>query len=185
MSYLNPEASTTQYGVVEIGGNIQVSNGVISLSQDVSPAANVTFANVSVSGNVTINGNSAVSSVIPTAGNGVVITNLVSTGPNVSFTISANTSVVNINTTVISANYTATATDEYIGVNSTTPVTITLPTGTNGREYIIKDEHGIGFGIVNVTGTGGQTIDGLSTYPLLIPLGSISVVFRGTGWHIV
>jgi len=212
MSYQNPQASTTQYGVVEIGGNIAVTDGVISIAQDVSPTANVTFANVNVTGNVIINGNAAVSSVNPTAGNGISITSLTSTGPAVSFTvnntgvtdiiagtgititpnsglgnvtISANVGIIVSNTTAITANYTATATDEYIGVNSTNLVYITLPTGFNGREYVIKDEKGPGFGKIKINGTGGQTIDTQTTYPLNVPFSSATLIFRGSEWHVI
>jgi hypothetical protein len=212
MSYLTPEASTAQYGVVEVGGNINVANGVISIPQSVASNASPTFGNVTVTGNVIINGNSAVSSVIPTAGNGISITNLVSSGPNVTYTInntgvdsiiagngivispvsgtgnvtiSANVGFTLLNTALVTGNYTATATDEYIGVSSANLVVITLPTGINGREYIVKDEFGSGFGTIDVVGTGGQTIDSSSNYFLLVPLSSASFVFRGTGWHVI
>lgn len=254
MSYLSGPTSKTDYGVVLIGDYINVdSNGIVSLSQDLSPNASVTFANItdsaltdgritfsgpsglltddgdftydantntisvinanmtnaSVSGSLTLNGNSVVTSVTPTAGNGIAISDLVSSGPNVSFNV-RNTGVLSliagsgitisnatgnitisssgadfINTTGVTVDYTATATDEYIGVDSTSLVVITLPTGIDGRVYTIKDEHGAGFGKINVVGTGGELIDNVSPYVISIPRASISVVFRAGGWRIM
>ena len=142
--------------------------------------SNIAGAGISVSsatGNVTIV-NTGVTSII--AGTGVIVS-----GPNGAVTISSTgTSVINTHL-VTTGTYTATASDDYIGVNSTVPVTITLPTGVNGTMYIIKEEHGIGFGIITVQGTGGQTIDGLPTALIGISHSSITLVFRGTEWHIV
>ena len=254
MSYLSGPTSKTDYGVVLIGDYINVDNsGVISLSQDLSPNASVTFANVtdsaltdgrvtfagpsglltddgdftynantntitvpnanvaniSVSGSLTLNGNSVVTSVTPSAGNGIAITGLVSSGPDVVFTVdnigvlsliagsgitisnaTGNITISSsgadfINTTGVTADYTADAADEYIGVSSTSLVTITLPTGIDGRVYTIKDEYGTGFGKINVVGTGGELIDGVTPYTISIPHASISVVFRAGGWHIM
>lgn len=47
-------------------------------------------------------------------------------------------------------SYTASQDDEYIGVNSTSAVTITLPAGVQGRVYTIKDEHGQGSGKITI-----------------------------------
>jgi hypothetical protein len=45
-----------------------------------------------------------------------------------------------MNTTLIQKNYTATVDDYYIGVDSTSSVTITLPECEDGKQYIIKSE---------------------------------------------
>jgi len=215
MSYLSGPTSKTSYGVVLIGDYINVTNnGIISLSQDVSPNANVTFntvtANtVNVTGNLELNGNSVVTSVTPIAGNGISITGLVSSGPNVSFTTN-NTGVLSViagngitvsnatgNVTISSSgsdfinthgtaiSYTATSTDEYIGVTSSNAVTITLPVGINGRVYTIKDENGSGTGSITITPSSGELIDGSSSYTMIIPYESVTVVFRASQWHIM
>jgi hypothetical protein len=210
MSYLAEPTSKTDYGIVLVGENIDVDlTGVISLAQDVSPTSSVSFADVNATGTLTLDGDSVVISVIPSSGNGIDIVNLVDTGPDVSFTI-ANTGVLSliagqgitlssttgditissnaadfINTVVVTANYSASSTDEYIGVNSTSLVTITLPTGINGRVYTIKDEHGSGFGKINVIGTGGQLVDGVTPYVITVPRQSISAVFRGGSWRLI
>ena len=49
MAYLNGPASKTEYGVVEVGGNIFVnSSGVISIPQDIQANASVIFANMDI-----------------------------------------------------------------------------------------------------------------------------------------
>jgi hypothetical protein len=232
MSYLFPEGSTTERGVVEVGSNINVLDGVISIPQSVDPSADITFenitanSNVNVAGNVTVignidalsgsisgfnlfdNTNRVITSVTPSSGDGISITSLTSDGPSASFTVN-NTGVLSLtagtgitlsgstgnitvsakgadllNTIGVTSNYTATATDEYIGVNSTSLVTVTLPTGVTGRQYIIKEERGAGTGKVNVQGTGAETIDG-SPFKQLTANASLSVVFRAGAWRII
>lgn len=208
MSYLSTPASTTDYGIVTVGGNINVLDGLISLDQSVSPNANVTFANANITGNLTSGGNLVVTNVVPNVGEGLSLSNVVTGGTTASFSltntgvlkliagpgisISSGTGNVTISATgadLISVygtttNYTATANDEYIGVSSTSAVTITLPTGIPGRVYTIKDEYGQGSGKITIQPT-GELIDGKANYVIGIPYQSVSVVFRGTGWWII
>lgn len=225
MSYLFPEGSTTERGVVEVGSNIDVLDGVISIPQSVATTANITFNNVNADGNISVagdalvlgniaaaklfdNSNRVITSVTPSAGAGVSITDLIGTGPDASFvvtntgvvslaagsgiTLSGNTGNITVsatgadflNTIGVTSNYTATATDEYIGVNSTSLVTVTLPLGIAGRQYIIKEERGSGTGKVNVQGTSSETIDG-SPFKQLTANASLSVVFRAGAWRII
>ena len=197
-------------GLLSDSANLTFNPSTNTLSvTNITVTNTANILNASVTGNLTLNGNSVITSVTPTSGNGISITNLVSSGPAVSFkvnnigvtsliagdgiTLSSNTGDITISasgadlldTTLVNSNYTATANDEYIGVNSANLVTITLPTGIAGRQYIIKDEFGTGFGTIDVVGTGGQLIDGSTPYSLLIPYSSITVVFRGTQWHVV
>lgn len=247
MSYLFPEGSTTERGVVEVGSNIDVLDGVISIPQSVATTADITFANVtdssltagritfagtsglllddsdltynsttntvsvpnlSVSTALTLNGASVVTSVTPTAGNGISLTGVTTSGPASAFTVN-NTGVLSLtagngitlsgstgnitvsatgadimNTIGVTTNYTATDTDEYIGVNSTTLVTITLPPGVNGRQYVVKEERGTGTGKVNVQGTSLETIDG-SPFKQLTAFASMTVVFRAGQWRVI
>lgn len=225
MSYLFPEGSTTERGVVEVGSNINVVDGKISIPQSVATTANITFNDVIANGDVNIAGNTlslgkisaaelsdnskrVITTVTPTAGSGVSITSLTGTGPTASFTVN-NTGVLSltagpgislsgstgtitisatgadiINTVGVTANYTATAADEYIGVNSTSLVTITLPIGVTGRQYIIKEERGSGTGKVNVQGTSSETIDG-SPFKQLTANASLTVVFRAGQWRVI
>lgn len=203
MAYLAQPTSKTDYGVVGIGSFINVTNGFISLEQDVSPTGVVSFKQVN------INGGTVVTSVNPVAGAGISITNLVSIGNTVGFAvsnigvlsltagdgISISTSRGNItisssgqdfiNTIGVTSNYTATTTDEYIGVYSAGAVTISLPAGIAGRVYTIKDEFGQGSGKITIQPFGTEKIDNGNNYVISVPYQSVSVVFRGGQWRII
>ena len=225
MSYLFPEGSTTERGVVEVGSNIDVLDGIISIPQSVAPTANITFNDVNVDGDLNVAGdtiilgdisaaklfddnNRVITSVTPSAGNGISLTSVTADGPAASFTVN-NTGVLSLiagtgitlsgatgnitvsatgadilNTVGVTSNYTATATDEYIGVDSTSLVTVTLPVGVTGRQYTIKEEHGSGTGKVNVQGSNSEKIDG-SPFKQLTAYASISVVFRAGQWRVI
>jgi hypothetical protein len=203
MAYLAQPTSKTDYGVVGIGSFIDVLEGIISLEQDVSPNASVSFNQVS------IGGSDVVTSVNPVAGAGISITNLVSIGNTVGFAVS-NTGVLSLssgagisisgstgNITIsatgadliatigVTGSYTATADDEYIGVFSAAAVTITLPIGVTGRVYTIKDEYGQGSGKITVQPSGIEKIDNANNYIISVPNQSVSVVFRGGQWRII
>ena len=203
MAYLAQPTSKTDYGVVGIGSFIDVLEGIISLEQDVSPNASVSFNQVS------IGGSDVVTSVNPVAGAGISITNLVSIGNTVGFAVS-NTGVLSvvagagisvssatgyitisasgadlIATIGVTGSYTATANDEYIGVFSASAVTITLPLGVTGRVYTIKDEYGQGSGKITVQPSGLEKIDNANNYIISVPNQSVSVVFRGGQWRII
>lgn len=209
MSYLSNPASITEFGVVTIGANINVVDGLISIEQSLSPNANIVFANANITGNLLAGGNLVVTNVVPNVGLGLALSNVVTGGTVASFSIT-NTGVLSLiagpginisngtgNVTIsatgadliavigVTTNYTATDNDEYIGVSSATAITITLPTGIPGRVYTIKDEFGQGSGKITVKPQTGDTIDSKPTYVISVPYQSISVVFRGGGWWIM
>jgi hypothetical protein len=231
MSYLFPEGSTTERGVVEVGSNIDVLDGIISIPQSVATTANITFNDINADGNINVAGiiesignittianvygaelydstNRVITTVAPSAGNGISLTSVTSDGPSASFTVN-NTGVLSLiagtgitlsgatgditvsatgadflNTVGVTSNYTATDTDEYIGVDSTSLVTVTLPVGVDGRQYIIKEERGSGTGKVNVQGSNSEKIDG-SPFKQLTAYASITVVFRAGQWRVI
>lgn len=208
MSYLSQPSSTTDYGLVVVGNYINVTDGVISLDQDLSPIANVSFNSVDADA-ITVSGDNVVTSVTPNAGSGIQISNLTSVGYDVGFTV-VNTGVLSLtagpgisltnntgNITVSSvgadliavtgatANYTATLTDEYIGVFSANSVTITLPIGVNGRVYIIKDEYGQGSGKITIQPQPTQSIDNKPNYVISVPNQSVQLVSRAGQWRII
>jgi hypothetical protein len=203
MAYLAQPTSKTEYGVVTVGDFINVLDGLISLEQDVSPDASVSFSQVTIDGEV------AVTSVTPSSGDGIELTDVISTGNETSFTIS-NTGVLSltagdgitlsgstgnitvsssgadlISTIGVTGSYTATADDEYIGVFSSSPVTISLPVGVAGRVYIIKDEYGQGSGKITIQPSILEKIDNANNYIISVPNQSVSVVFRGGQWRII
>jgi hypothetical protein len=208
MSYLSQPTSITDYGVVKIGDHIQVEDGVVSLLQDVSPTASVVFESIDAN-DILSYGNLVVTSVTPTAGAGIELEDVVSDGLAVSFTIN-NTGVVSLtagsgisidsatgNITIsatgadiiavtgVTTNYTATNDDEYIGVDSATATTITLPTGVAGRVYTIKDERGQGSGKITIQPQAGELVDGKVNYVIGVPYQSVSVVYRAGQWRII
>jgi hypothetical protein len=83
-------------------------------------------------------------------------------------------------------NYTLTDEDEYVGVSSTTNVTMTLPaTAAEGRVYIIKDEYGQGAGKITIQPPAGTLIDKKTNYVISIPNQSVQIVYRAGGWWII
>jgi len=208
MSYLSSAASSLEYGVVQIGGNINVTDGVISISQNLEPNANVTFNSIEATTSLTLAGNSVITSIAPLAGPGISISGIDTVGPDTAFTVnntgvlslvagpgitlSGNTGNITVstsgadflNTTSTNISYTASATDEYIGSTASNAITITLPVGIQGRVYTIKDENG-GSPKITVVGSNGEKIDGKNSYLLEIRYQSISLVFRNTGWWLI
>jgi hypothetical protein len=82
---------------------------------------------------------------------------------------------------LVSNNYTILSADYYIGATKH-PLTLTLPLGTLGKFYIIKNQSG--GGNVTVVGTSGQTLD-TSNFKNLGNEASLMVIFDGTRWNIV
>ena len=157
-----------------------------------------------------LNGASVITSITPVAGNaGITLGNVITSGPAAGFTIyntgvtkltagagislTANTGDIVIssygadliNVYGTTTNYTASITDEYIGVNSAAAVTITLPNGIAGRVYTIKDEYGQGSGKITISPQVGELIDGKPTYVIGVPYQSVSVVFRAGSWRMI
>lgn len=89
-------------------------------------------------------------------------------------------------TDVTTPTYTALATDYFLCVDTATaPVTITLPTGTLGSVYIVKDCSGdANTNPITINGTGGQLVDG-SSATINSPYGAIELIFNGAEWSIV
>lgn len=147
MSYLAQQTSNTEFGVVKVGNNIGVDEGVIYLN--FVAGAGISIANTP--GQITISSSGA--------------------------------DLISVYGTTTS--YTATANDEYIGVNSASAVTITLPSGVPGRVYTIKDEYGQGSGKITLSPQTGEKIDNNNNYIISVPYQSVSVVFRAGQWRII
>lgn len=245
MSYLFPEGSALEEGVLQVGANINVLNGVISIPQSVDPTAFITFANitdtaltqgrvtfagtgglltddgdltydpttntlsvvnVNVTNNLSLNGANVITSVTPTAGPGISLTSVTTSGPAAAFTVN-NTGVLSltagtgialsgptgnvtisstgtsvVNTKGVGVNYTLLSTDDYVGA-TVNGITLTLPAGVTGQSYIIKNETSTP-GSITIAKTGADTIDGATT-KTLNNSASITVVFRAGAWRIV
>lgn len=175
--------------------------------------ANVTNQLTTLNANVTNNlyaaGNLVLTALDPNAGDGINISNVGTNGYTAFFTVT-NTGVLNLtagpgisltgatgNITIsatgadlisvigVTGNYTATLNDEYIGVYSAAAVTITLPTGVNGRVYYIKDEYGQGSGKITIQPQAGEKVDNKTNYVISVPNQSVNVVFRAGSWWII
>lgn len=85
-----------------------------------------------------------------------------------------------INVYLTNVSYLASADDYYIGATNNN-ITITLPLGTVGKVYIVKNQVP---GNITVTGTGAQKLD-TSNSKSLGTNDSIVVVFDGTRWNII
>jgi hypothetical protein len=90
-------------------------------------------------------------------------------------------------TTLVSQDYTAALDDYYIGVDSVGPVTITLPAdNANCQQIVIKAEMGPPLGnrkITVVPGAINQFIDGDTSYDIVVPWESVTLISRGGNWY--
>lgn len=78
--------------------------------------------------------------------------------------------------------------DTYIGVQSTGPITITLPPHTEeGNWIIVKLEMSapIGNKKVTITTSDGSLIDGVTNRVLQQPYECMQLVYRAAAWHII
>lgn len=84
-------------------------------------------------------------------------------------------------------DYSVKSTDYYIGVKTTKPSNIILPSvPVEGKIYIIKLEMPQPVGNKKVTVKGnGKLIDGQSSVVLENAYESITIIFRGDGWHVI
>lgn len=90
-----------------------------------------------------------------------------------------------INVYGTTTSYTATEDDEYIGVWSASPITITLPAAVDGRIYTIKDEYGRGGGKITIQSESGKLIDNRDDYVISVPHQSVNLVYRSDKWWII
>ena len=138
MSYLFPIADTAGFGVVEVGSNILVANGIISIQQSVANTANVTFANISdsslTSGRVTFAG-----------ANGLLIDN-----GNLTFNSTTNT-LSSPNASFTSANITN-------GTFSNAAVSGNLTLNGNSVVTSVTPNNGPGISLSNVTTSGPNSV---------------------------
>jgi len=82
---------------------------------------------------------------------------------------------------VTTSSYTATSSDYYIGVNYAGPVTITLPSVSNGFQLVIKDESGrSSTNPITIVGT----IDNNTNIILAANNGALTLIYR-SGWRLI
>jgi hypothetical protein len=88
---------------------------------------------------------------------------------------------------LINKDYSVKTLDYYIGVDSQKPVSVILPsTAEEGKIFIVKLEMGAPIGTRKVTLKGnGNLIDGHTSVVLENAYESITVIFRGSSWHVI
>ena len=88
-------------------------------------------------------------------------------------------------TLVDATTYTPTVDEYFLGVIYDGAVTITLPAGTLGKVYVIKDSIGdSNTNPITIVAT-ASTIDGLVSYILNIDWSSVTLVYNGIEWNVV
>lgn len=81
--------------------------------------------------------------------------------------------------------YSANNNEYFLGVIYDGSVTITLPVGTTGKVFVIKDSVGdASTNSITVTAT-GSTIDIQPSYVLQTDWGSITLIYNGIEWNVV
>ena len=94
-------------------------------------------------------------------------------------------SLANLPVTLVdSATYLATNDDYFIGVIFDGTTTITLPAGTTGKIFIIKDSQGDALANPITVVATASTLDGEASYIIDSPWGSIGLIYNGIEWNI-
>lgn len=89
---------------------------------------------------------------------------------------------------ITTASASLNAATTYGGVNSGQPTTVTLAAGYAGKTVVIKDESGTAStNVITVVGQSGDNIDGQSAWYIDVDYGSLTLVYKATGygWSII
>lgn len=85
---------------------------------------------------------------------------------------------------VTTATYTCDGTEDLLLVNAPSGTTITLATGSLGKNIIVKDVSNASNVLITLSSTSGQTIDGASSATITTKRGSLRLLY-GVEWHVV
>ena len=88
-------------------------------------------------------------------------------------------------TLIDSDSYSANANEYFLGVIYNGATTITLPAGTLGKVFVVKDSVGDANANPIIIDTTGSSIDGLPNYTIDLDWGSIGLVYNGIEWNVV
>ena len=88
-------------------------------------------------------------------------------------------------TLIDAATYSATVDEYFLGVIFNGVTTVTLPAGTLGKVFVVKDSAGDANTNPITVDTTGSTIDGLTNYTIDLDWGSIGLVYNGIEWNVV
>lgn len=121
------------------------------------------------------------------AGAGITIVPTTGTGSN-KITISATGAQIIAVRIATATPVTVTNTDDVVSVEvpGSVAVAVTLPAGTTGRTFNIKDGLGLASSVAPITITpAAGTIDGSPTATIDVPYGSLTLVYSGVEWKIL
>jgi len=124
-------------------------------------------------------GNASLSIVTASAAQ---ITDLVATNATID-NLTANNLMFGV--TSVSSNYSAQSSDYFLACDSTAGAfTITLPAGSTGKTYVIKDASGAASTVKKITiaANGAETIDGLASIELASERAAVSLIWDGSEW---
>jgi hypothetical protein len=88
-------------------------------------------------------------------------------------------------TLIDAATYSATVDEYFLGIIFNGVTTVTLPAGTLGKVFVVKDSAGDANTNPITVDTTGSTIDGLTNYTIDLDWGSIGLVYNGIEWNVV
>ena len=206
LSIVAIQSTTTQQGAVTLATNAEAIAGT-EASDVITPASltaklgtqtnhglpigagsssAITWTAAPTNGQLLI-GSTGVDPVLATltAGSGITITN----GAGSISISTAGSDILNYTqVTFAMSPYLVTATDEYLGVNTSAGgVTILLPNApTTGRVFYVKDRNGTAnTNNIGVTTVGGVvTIDGAATYTINTSYSAITLIFNGSSYEV-
>lgn len=129
------------------------------------------------SGQLTVSGNT----ILGSGSNRSISFGVINTGSSIALFGSQRVAIQ-----TITANYTVdtTQTSYVILCNHTAAITITLPTATSGRTFIVKDITGKA-ATFPITVSGAVTIDGMSSYVITQNYAAVQFVSNGTLWFVL
>jgi hypothetical protein len=94
-------------------------------------------------------------------------------------------SLSNVPVTLIDeSEYAADNTEYFLGVIFDGEVTITLPVGTVGKTFLVKDSIGDASTNPITVVTTGSTIDGMPNYVIDLDWGCIGLIYNGIEWNV-
>lgn len=87
---------------------------------------------------------------------------------------------------VTSSSATLSNSQHYVGVSFDGAVTLTLPTGSEGKQFIIKDEGGFASetNVITIAAASGQQIEDNASITITQARGSCTLIF-GTSWNVI
>lgn len=91
------------------------------------------------------------------------------------------------NAKTVTTSYVMDPSDQYLGITSVIPTTITLPLVKECTRVVIKAEMGppLGNRKITIVAPGGATIDGNANYIIEVPYGSVALQYNNGNWYII